>query len=105
MKINDVTFEFNSTTLEGIEAMENAFKATEGIRKSADAAIDAGNLVAGAKLSIQANREFFKTLVGVDVVGDCNSPILAGIFLESFNKQCEEQKRKLREEYFKRDLK
>ncbi len=101
MKINNVSFDFDATSLEGIKAVEEAFKKHSELSKKSAAYIKQGRLYDAAVLSIEAVKDFFISLVNVDVVGECNSPVLAAAFIEDFQKQCEEQRQRVKKDYFK----
>lgn len=99
MTINKIDFDFDSTTLEGIEKIDMAKKGIEKLQT--DIANEKGSLLKVAKRTIKAFRDFFQEISGKDIVGDCNSPYLAKCYFDDFNKQCEAQQKKLREDYFK----
>ncbi len=101
MKINGREFNFDATTLDGIKAMEDALKNYQKEAKRSTDLIRQGKLYDAAVHSIESVKEFFIKLVGVDVVGDCNSPTLAAIFVEDFQKQCDAQRMKVKKDYFK----
>lgn len=101
MNINGKTFEFDATTLEGIKAVEEATHDRLEAAKKANDLVKKGKLYDAAVLSIQLAKDFFIKLVGIDIVGDCNSPVLAAMYLEDFQRQCDLQRQKVRKDYFK----
>ena len=102
MKINDVEFDFNATKLSGMEALDKAMPPCAKAVLDGVKLAEKGHYYDGAKMQIDAFRQFFLDLVGVDVVKDCDDVALATAMFEDFNKQIEEQKKRVKEEYFKR---
>lgn len=101
MIVNGIKFDFNGTTLEGLKKVEDAIATIKPMQDEAQELVAAGHLVEGAEKSIEAVRTFFLEVTGIDVVGDCDSPVKASIYMEDFNTQVDKQKKAIRDTYYK----
>lgn len=102
MKINGIEFEFNATKLDGMKKLEEAMDIQKPKLEKSSMLMAEGKYYQGAKMQIEATSDFFKHVAGKDIVGDCDDVALVSAFLEDFNRQVEEQKKKVKEEYYKR---
>ncbi len=100
MRINGVNFDFNSTSLEGLELIEKAKEKMKNVKL--DKALKEDNLVVIAKLKNESIKNFFSIITDVDIIKEETNPYLIQLFYEDFLKQCEEQRNALRDKYFVR---
>ena len=98
MNINNVEFDFNSTTDVGLETIENAMEKMLEVEKNNKSK----KIIDVSRTKVQAIKTFFSVITDKDVLKGETSPYLVQFFYEDFAKQCELQRTNLKEEYFKK---
>ena len=102
MKINDVEFDFNATKLENLKKIDECMPNLQKALDEGAKLFKQNKMYEGAKRQIDAVKQFFIDLVGVDIVKDCDDIALAVAFVQDFNIQVDKQREKVTQEYFKR---